>query len=108
MDRPAAELAELLTILVNQTEKTNVCLERLEDRLAAVDAPSAEQADAMRQVIGRLDRLEGLAKDVLSELRVISLYSTQMTRRFERELAELRARVEEKPQDAGGRPCAEP
>lgn len=94
MDRTKGnELAELLTILVNQTEKTNVCLERLEGRLAAVDAPTAELADATRQVIGRIDRLEGLAKDILTELRVVSLYATQMTKRFERELAELRARL---------------
>ncbi|MGC4114882.1 MAG: hypothetical protein QM765_09805 [Myxococcales bacterium] len=89
------ELIELLTILVNQTEKTNVCLERLEGRLGAVDAPTAELSDAVRQVLGRMDRLEGLAKDVLTELRVVSLYSTQMTKRFERELADLRSRLAE-------------
>ncbi len=96
MDK-ANELTELLTILVNQTEKTNVCLERLESRLGAVDAPTAELADAVRQVIGRMDRMEGLAKDVLTELRVVSLYATQMTKRFEREVADLRARLGEAP-----------
>ncbi len=96
MDK-ANELTELLTILVNQAEKTNVCLERLESRLGAVDAPTAELADTVRQVIGRMDRLEGLAKDALTELRVVSLYATQMTKRFERELAELRARLPESP-----------
>jgi 23S rRNA G2069 N7-methylase RlmK/C1962 C5-methylase RlmI len=93
--RGPEQTAELLNILVNLGEKTNVLLERIETRMGAVDAPGAEQADAMRQVIGRLDRLEGLAKDVLTELRVVSLYSTQMTRRFERELVELRARLAE-------------
>lgn len=95
------ELIELLTILVNQTEKTNVCLERLEGRLGAVDAPTAELNDAVRQVLGRIDRLEGLAKDVLTELRVVALYATQMTKRFERELAELRAKVGATPPSAG-------
>lgn len=102
------ELAELLTILVNQTEKTNVCLERLEARFAAIDAPTAEQADALRQLVGRLDRMEGLAKDMLTELRVVSLYSAQMTRRFERELAELRARLAEVPPPALPPPREEP
>jgi 23S rRNA G2069 N7-methylase RlmK/C1962 C5-methylase RlmI len=99
MDRrkPSHEVTELLTIMVNQTEKTNVFLERMEARLGAVDAPTAEQGDAMRQMIGRLDRLEGLAKDVLSELRVIALYATQMTRHLEREIAELRERLPKEP-----------
>ena len=47
-----ADLSELLTILVNETEKTNMCLMRMESRLAAVDAPTAELADATRQAIG--------------------------------------------------------
>lgn len=91
------DLSELLTILVNQTEKTNVCLERLAFRLSAVDAPTAELAEAFGQVLGRVDRLEGLAKDMLAELRVVSLYATQMTKRFERDLAELRARLPQPP-----------
>jgi 23S rRNA G2069 N7-methylase RlmK/C1962 C5-methylase RlmI len=95
--RKGSEQAELLNILVNLGEKTNLLLERIESRISAVDAPSAEQADATRQVIGRLDRLEGLAQDGLGELRVVSLYATQMTRRFERELADLRARVDGPP-----------
>ena len=82
------EITELLTILVNQT--------------AAVDAPSAEQADATRQMIGRLDRLEGLAKDVLGEMRVIALYATQMTRHLEREIAELRERLAKGPDRPAG------
>jgi 23S rRNA G2069 N7-methylase RlmK/C1962 C5-methylase RlmI len=108
MDRTKGnEVAELLTILVNETEKTNVCLERLEGRLGAVDAPTAELADTVRQVIGRMDRLEGLAKDVLTELRVVALYATQMTKRFERELAELRSRLDEaKPPNGGVKPPA--
>ena len=95
--RKGNEQTELLNILVNLGEKTNLLLERIESRISAVDAPSAEQADATRQVIGRLDRLEGLAKDVLTELRVVSLYSTQMTKRFERELTELRTRLDGPP-----------
>ena len=95
--RKGNEQTELLNILVNLGEKTNLLLERIESRISAVDAPSAEQADATRQVIGRLDRLEGLAKDVLTELRVVSLYSTQMTKRFERELPELRTRLDGPP-----------
>ena len=94
-NRKGGEQTELLNILVNLGEKTNVLLERMETRMAAVDAPTAEQAETMRQLVGRLDRLEGLAKDILTEMRVVSLYSTQMTRRFERELVELRARLAE-------------
>jgi hypothetical protein len=54
-----------------------------------------------------MDRLEGLAKDVLTELRVVALYATQMTKRFEREVAELRSRLDEaKPPSGGVKPPA--
>ena len=87
------DLAELLTIMVNQSEKTAMCLDRIEERLAAVDAPSAESVEHLRQMIGRLDRLEALAKDMVSEMRMVSLFATHMTKRFEKELEELRAKV---------------
>jgi hypothetical protein len=92
------DLAELLTILVNQTEKSALCLERIEGRMAAVDAPTAESLEHLRRAIGRLDRVEGLMKDMITEMRVVSLFATHMTRRFEKELDELRARL---PRQAG-------
>ena len=87
------DLRELLALLVERAEGTNLRLDRLENRMGAVDAPTAESVDHLRQAVGRLDRIEGLLKDMLGELRVVSLFATHMAKRFEREIDDLRAKV---------------
>lgn len=87
------DLRELLSALLEQADGANLRLERLEARMGAVDAPTAESVDHLRQAVGRLDRIAELLKDMLGEMRVVSLFTTHMAKRFERELEDLRNRV---------------